>query len=195
VEIVVGITGASGGIYGLRLIRELLVRDIEVVLLATEAGKQVLAYETGVRLGEDAAADVAGFYGLQTTGLRFAPDDDLFDPICSGSRAPDAVIIAPCSMATLAAVASGHSSGLLERAADVALKEGRKLILVPRETPLSLIHIENMARVARAGGVILPAMPAFYTGPDTVDEMVEFIVGKVLDRLGIAHDLYPRWRE
>lgn len=195
-EIVVAITGASGSIYGLRLVGELLGRGHTVVLLASEAGKQVMAHEVGLQLPEEGAETVLlDFLGLDAgVALRYAPDDDLFDAICSGSRAPNAVVVVPCSMATLGGIAGGVASSLIERAADVALKEGKQLVLVPRETPLNLIHLRNMVAAAEAGAVVLPPMPAFYQKPASVDDMVNFVVGKILDQLGIEHDLFTRWR-
>jgi 4-hydroxy-3-polyprenylbenzoate decarboxylase len=121
--------------------------------------------------------------------------DDFFASVASGSNAPDAVVICPCSMGTLGRIAAGLSDSLLERAADVALKEKKTLLLVPRETPFNQIHLENLLRVSKAGGQILPAMPAFYQKPQSVEELVDFVVGKVLDNLGIEHKLFMRWGE
>jgi len=196
-RIVVAITGASGSIYGLRLVEELLKQENRVILLFSKAGLEVMRYETGL-----------GWEG--TTGQRlqlmrdyFGGDrhlehlgcDDLFAAIASGSSAPDAVIIAPCSMGTAGRLAAGLSGNLIERVADVALKERRDLILVPRETPLSAIHLENLLKLSRAGAQILPAMPAFYHKPQSLAEAVDFVVGKILDSLGVAHSLFTRWGE
>lgn len=195
-EYAVAITGASGSVYGVRLVAELLARGHSVVLLASNAGRQVMSYELGLELPETGAARVVlAWLGLdESSSLRYAADNDLFDPICSGSRAPDGMIVVPCSMATLGGIACGIASSLIGRAADVALKERRTLILVPRETPLNLVHLRNMVTAAEAGAIVLPPMPAFYPKPKTVDEMVDFIVGKILDQLGIEHDLFARWR-
>lgn len=195
-EYAVAITGASGSVYGVRLVAELLARGHSVVLLASDAARLVMSYELGLELPErEVARAVLAWLGLdENSSLRYAADDDLFDPICSGSRAPDGVIVAPCSMATLGGIACGIASSLIERAADVALKERRTLILVPRETPLNLVHLRNMVTAAEAGAIVLPPMPAFYPKPKTVDEMVDFVVGKILDQLGIEHDLFTRWR-
>jgi 4-hydroxy-3-polyprenylbenzoate decarboxylase len=196
-NIVVGITGASGAIYGLRLIDELLRAGRSVTLLLTGAGRQVLAHETGLQLAEPPEKCLAqlrahfqvgaelGHYGLS----------DFFAPIASGSSAPAAVVICPCSMGTVARIAAGLSDNLLERVADVALKERRQLLLVPRETPFNQLHLENLLRLSRAGAQILPAMPAFYQQPQSVAELVDFVVGKILDQLGVAHQLFPRWGE
>ena len=191
-DYVIGITGASGSIYGIRLIQELGLRKHTVNVVITPAGKQVMNEELGV----------FGFEQMDKLGLseiinyvRIWGNDNFEAPFMSGSNAPEAVVIIPCSMGKLAAVANGISGNLLERIADVALKERKQLILVVRETPLSLIHLENMVKVAKAGGQILPAMPAFYHHPETVDDLVNFIVGKVLNLLGIEHNLFKGWRK
>ena len=196
-KIVVGITGASGSIYGLRLVEELLRAEKEVSLLISSAGRQVLAYETGLQLASAPAEcqlqlrdHFAAHENLQSYAL-----DDFFAPVASGSAAPDAVVICPCSMGTLGRIAAGLSDNLLERVADVALKEQKRLLLVPRETPLNQIHLQNLLRVSQAGGQILPAMPAFYHKPQSVEDLVDFVVGKVLDNLGIAHQLFSPWGE
>jgi 4-hydroxy-3-polyprenylbenzoate decarboxylase len=183
-DFVVGITGASGSIYGVRLLEELALRKHNVNVVITSAGKQVLKEELGVS-------------GLSKSRgqVEVWENDDFEAPFMSGSGAPEAVVIIPCSVGKLGAIANGISTNLLERAADVALKEKRQLILVVRETPLSLIHLENMVKAARAGAQILPAMPAFYHHPKTVDDMVNFVVGKVLNLLRIDHDLFKGWRK
>ena len=194
-NIVVGITGASGSIYGLRLIAELLRAGKEVGLLLSAAGRQVLAYETGLQLDLDPAGcllQLYDYYGV-TERLQTYALDDFFASIASGSNPPDALVICPCSMGTLGRIAAGLSDNLLERVADVVLKEQKKLVLVPRETPFNQIHLQNLLRVSQAGGQILPAMPAFYHQPQSVEEMVDFVVGKILDQLGIEHRLFKRW--
>jgi 4-hydroxy-3-polyprenylbenzoate decarboxylase len=127
--------------------------------------------------------------------LRVFGREDWFAPVASGSNPPDAMVICPCTVGTLAAVAAGLSDNLIERAADVTLKEGRKLILVPRETPFSALHLENMLRLSRAGAVILPANPGFYHKPKRVEDLVDFVVARILDHLGVKHDLMARWGE
>jgi 4-hydroxy-3-polyprenylbenzoate decarboxylase len=191
-DYVIGITGASGSIYGIRLIQELGRRNHNVNVVITSAGKQVMNEELGV----------FGFEQMDKLGLaetsnnvRIWENDNFEAPFMSGSNAPEAVVIIPCSMGKLAAVANGISGNLLERIADVALKERKQLILVVRETPLSLIHLENMVKVAKAGGQILPAMPAFYHHPKTIDDMVNFVVGKVMNLLRIEHNLFKGWRK
>lgn len=190
----VAITGASGSIYGLRLTEELLRAGCRVSLLLSEPGRQVLNYETGldwrVEPGERRQQVRAHFRSERIDSLD---NTDLFAAVASGSNPPDAMVICPCSMGTAGRVAAGLSETLLERAADVMLKERRPLLLVPRETPLSVIHLENLLRLARAGAVIVPAMPAFYHAPQSLDELVAFVVGKVLDQLGVEHELFKRW--
>jgi len=192
---VVGITGASGSIYGLRLVEELLAAGGEVNLLLTNAGRQVTAFETGLELPEAFAERSAALQSYFRAHPHFAHValDNFFAPVASGTAAPDAVVICPCSMGTAGRIAAGLSENLLERVADVALKERRELILVPRETPFNQIHLENLLRLSRAGAHILPAMPGFYQRPQSVAEMVNFVVGKVLDSLQIEHQLFKRW--
>ncbi len=194
---VVVITGASGSVYGLRAIEQLLTSGHEVSLVATPTGAEVMAYETGLRLPETAAKEsVLRFLELPLDSrLRVVADSDLFDAVASGSSAVDGVVVIPASMGFVGSVAAGLGSDLAERAADVALKERRPLVLVPRETPFNLIHLRNLTSLAEAGAVIVPAMPAFYQRPETLDDMVNFVVGKALDVLGVEHQLFPRWRE
>ena len=191
----VAMTGASGSVYGLRLVEQLCLNGIDVTFTASESGTQVCLEETGLDLSGDPARAAQRLYAhLEVdAGLEMVPPDDLFCPAASGSAAPDAMIVAPCSMGTLARIACGISGNLIERAADVMIKESRPLLLVPRETPLSTIHLENMLRLSRAGVHMIPAMPAFYHRPDSAIDMVDFVVGKVLDQLGIEHALYRRW--
>lgn len=196
-NLVVGITGASGSIYGLRLIEELLKSGHRVSVLLSNAGRQVLAYETGLKLAEQPADCLDQLRQHFSAGeeLQHCAINDFFAPIASGSSAPDAVAICPCSMGTAGRIAAGLSDNLLERVADVALKEQKKLLLVPRETPFNQIHLENLLRLSKAGAQILPAMPAFYQKPQSVDDLIDFVVGKVLDSLGIEHQLFKRWGE
>jgi 4-hydroxy-3-polyprenylbenzoate decarboxylase len=189
---VVGITGASGSIYGIRLIQQLALKKHTVNVVVTSAGKMVMKEELGVSgLGK---MDKLGLSKVKNN-IKVWENNDFEAPFMSGSSAPEAVIIIPCSVGKLAAIANGISGNLVERTADVALKEKRQLILVVRETPLSLIHLENMVKVARAGAQILPAMPAFYHHPKTIDDMVNFVVGKVLNLLRIEHNLFKSWRK
>ncbi len=194
-NIVVGITGASGSVYALRLIEELLHADKQVTVLLTNAGRQVTEFETGLTLAEDpqlCLQQLRSQFSAETN-LSYYALNNFFAPVASGSSAPDAVVICPCSMGTLGRIAAGLSDNLLERVADVALKENKQLLLVPRETPFNQIHLENLLRLSRAGGQILPAMPGFYQQPETVADLVDFVVGKVLDSLGVEHQLFKRW--
>jgi flavin prenyltransferase len=189
---VVGITGASGSIYGIRLIQQLALKKHTVNVVITSAGKMVMKEELGVSgLGKMDKLELSKVKG----NIKVWENNDFEAPFMSGSSAPEAVIIIPCSVGKLAAIANGISGNLVERTADVALKEKRQLILVVRETPLSLIHLENMVKVTKAGAQILPAMPAFYHHPKTIDDMVNFVVGKVLNLLRIEHNLFKSWRK
>jgi 4-hydroxy-3-polyprenylbenzoate decarboxylase len=191
-DYVIGITGASGSIYGVRLVRELVFRKNNVNVVITPAGKQVMKEELGTSdIGNIKKQGLSKING----NINIWENDDFEAPFMSGSGAPEGVIIIPCSVGKLGAIANGVSSNLLERTADVALKEKRQLILVVRETPLNLIHLENMVKAARAGAQILPAMPAFYHRPRTVDDMVNFVVGKVLNLLRVQHNLFKGWRK
>jgi 4-hydroxy-3-polyprenylbenzoate decarboxylase len=193
-HILVAITGASGSVYGLRLTKELLRAGCRASLLLSETGLQVLNYEAGLGWSADGGVRQAQVRAHFATALLDDLDNrDQFAAVASGSSAPDAMVICPCSMGTVGRVAAGLSETLLERAADVMLKERRPLLLVPRETPLSVIHLENLLRLARAGAIVIPAMPAFYHGPQSLDDLVAFVVGKVLDQLGIGHELFRRW--
>ncbi len=196
-NIVIGITGASGSIYALRLIEELLQADTQVSVLLSHAGRQVLAHEAGLQLAEDAGDCLRQLRRHFQAGvdLQHYAQDDFFSPVASGSNAPAAVVICPCSMGTAGRLASGLSENLLERAADVALKENKPLLLVPRETPFNQVHLRNLLHLSQAGARIIPAMPAFYHRPQTVADMVDFVVGKVLDNLGVEHRLFGRWGE
>lgn len=194
-KIVVGITGASGSIYGLRLVEELLRAEKQVSLLLTNAGRQVLAFETGLQLTEQpqqCLEQLRRHFNAEVELTHYGLND-FFAPIASGSSAPDAVVICPCSMGTAGRIAAGLSDNLLERVADVALKERKSLIVVPRETPFNQIHLENLLRLSKAGAQILPAMPAFYQKPQSVEDLVDFVVGKTLDSLAVKHQLFKRW--
>jgi flavin prenyltransferase len=194
-QLVVAITGASGSIYGLRLVEELLKVDHRVTLLLTRSGLEVLRYETGLNWegGTSERKQLMRDYFGGSQRLDHFDQADMFAPIASGSSAPEAMIIAPCSMGSAARIASGSSDNLIERVADVMLKEGRKLVMVPRETPFSQIHLANLLRLAQVGATILPAMPAFYHQPKSIDDLVAFVVGKILDNLHIEHQLFQRW--
>ncbi|GIQ67552.1 UbiX family flavin prenyltransferase [Xylanibacillus composti] len=189
---VIGITGASGAAYGVRLCQELLERRYDLHLVVTDSGWRVLQEELGWKVTNRKEALELAFGHLPGT-YTYYPIQDIGAAIASGSFRTAGMVVAPCSMGTLAAVAHGLSDNLLERAADVMLKEGRPLILMPRETPLHAIHLENMLTLAKLGVKIAPAMPGFYNGPQTLDEIVGFMVGKVMDLMNIDHEIYRRW--
>lgn len=182
-RLVIGISGASGIIYGVKLLQALRELSVETHLTITDSAVKVAEHEHGMSKEE--------IVGLATYHYDI---NDLTAPIASGSFTHDGMVVAPCSMKTLAGIANGYADNLLLRAADVTLKEKRRLILVPRETPLSVIHLRNMLNLARAGAVILPAMPGFYGGPRTIEDLVNHVVGRVLDQLGIQHERYRRWQ-
>jgi 4-hydroxy-3-polyprenylbenzoate decarboxylase len=184
--------------YGIRLLECLLAAGTEVWLLYSQVSQIVARQEMDLTLPSrpnEAAAFFRERFNVKNDQLKVFGREEWFAPAASGSNPAHAMVICPCTMGTLAAVASGLSDNLIERAADVMLKERRTLILVPRETPLSSIHLENMLRLSRAGATILPANPGFYTGPKSVQDIVDFVVARVLDQLNIPHKLMPRWGE
>jgi 4-hydroxy-3-polyprenylbenzoate decarboxylase len=190
------ITGASGAAYGLRLLECLLQADQAVYLMVSAAGRMVIDMETELELPgrpADMRSALALRFGADPARLRVYGRDQWTAPLASGSAAPRAMVVCPCSSGTLSAIACGASNNLIERAADVMLKERRQLVLVPREMPLSVIHLENMLRLARLGVVIMPASPGFYHRPQAVAALVDFVVARVLDHLGVSHGLVARW--
>lgn len=191
-------TGASGMPYGIRLLEMLLKSGNRVYLLYSQVAQIVAQQEMNLAL-PSRTKEVEQLFNQRfnaTEGqLRVFGREEWFAPVASGSNPADAMVVCPCTMGTMAAIAAGLSQNLIERAADVMLKENRKLILVPRETPFSVIHLENMLKLARSGAVILPANPGFYHHPETVQEVVDFIVARTLDHLDIPHTLMPRWGE
>ena len=194
--ITLAFTGASGLPYGLRLLECLLAAHARVYLLYSPAAQIVARQELELTFPTQPAAAAAYFaerYHPQPGQLSVFGREDWFSPVASGSNPADAMAICPCSMGTLGALASGLADNLIERAADVMLKERRPLLLVPRETPLSSIHLENMLKLARAGAVILPPAPGFYGRPQSIGDLVDFIVARILDQLGVEHTLGPRW--
>lgn len=200
-EYLIALTGASGAAYGVRLAGALLSRGDDAMVVISPSGFLLLKEELGVECAPaDAAARLAAYmkskpWGAALKGaLRVLPNDDLTAAYASGSALLKAMVVCPCSMGTLGRIASGVSGSLIERSADCMLKERRPLVLVPRETPLNSIHLENMLKLSRMGAVVLPAMPAFYNRPQTIDEMVDFIAGKILDILGVENSLYKRWK-
>ena len=194
--IAIGITGASGAVYATRTLAALLERGVHVELIISEYGRRLLRDE----LGEAATVEnlrpfLIEKYGaaIEAGTMNLHSNRDLGATIASGSHGCSGMAIVPCSMKTLAAVAHGLSRSLVERAADVMLKEKRRLVIVPRETPMSLPQLKNMVLCAEAGAMILPAMPAFYQLPKTLDDLADFMAGKILSGLGFEHDLYPEW--
>jgi len=182
-RLVVAVTGASGVAYGLRLLEVCKKLGIETELVISKNADDLLRLELG-KTPED----------IQKLATRSYAPGNLAAPLSSGSHPTDGMVVIPCSMKTLGEIANGISSDLITRAADVTLKQNRTLVLVPRETPFNLIHLENMTRLKLAGAVILPAAPAFYTRPEKISDMVDFVVGRVLDMFGVEHKLYPRWK-
>jgi 4-hydroxy-3-polyprenylbenzoate decarboxylase len=194
---IVAMTGASGAIYGVRLIEALLGAGHEVACVVSEAARGILADEVGMHLtgGEAArAATLTAHCAAPAGAITCYLNSNGYAPIASGSAPSDGMVISPCSMNTLAAVAHGLADNLILRSADCTLKEGRRLIVVPRETPFSAIHLENMLRLAHLGVRVIPPIPAFYTHPQSVTDIVDGTVARVLDHLGVHHDLAPRWR-
>jgi len=183
-NLTVAITGASGVIYGKRLLEVLKQKNVETHLVISKAAEQIIEYELGA--SKDSLAKLATYvYDV----------DDWDSPVVSGSFRTDGMVVVPCSMKTLAGIAHGFAENVILRAADVMLKEKRKLILVPRETPLNSIQLRNMLELSKQGAIIVPAMPAFYHKPKSVEDMADFVVGRILDLLKIEHSLYTRWHE
>ena len=179
--IIIAITGASGVIYSLKLLEALKKLNIETGVVVSKPAELIFDYELGIKLDE-----------IKELANYFYEPNDLTSSINSGSFKFDSLVIVPCSMKTLSAIANGYGNNAITRVADVALKEKRKTILVPRETPLRSIHLENMLEISREGGIILPAMPGFYHNPENIDDIINFVVGKILDSLNIENELFKR---
>lgn len=191
-------TGASGAQYGLRLLECLLAAKCQVYLMISKAAEQVIATETDIELPDTLMAQqrmLAQSYGAEEGQLLLLESQDWFSPPASGSSSPQSMVICPASGSTLSAIAHGASKNLIERAADVALKERRKLIIVPREMPYSEIHLENMLKLTRMGATVMPASPGFYHQPTDIADLVDFVVGRILDHLHIEQSIMPRWGE
>lgn len=182
-RVIIGITGASGATYGIRLLEVLGTCGVETHLVISRWGRETVRQETEYDLAQ-----------VESMASYVYSHDDLAAPVSSGSFVTAGMVIAPCSMKTLAGIAHGYGDDLITRAASVCLKEGRKLIVLPRESPLGVIHLENMLRVAHAGAIVMPPMAAFYSRPQSILDLVDHTVGRVLDHLGIEHDLLRRWR-
>jgi flavin prenyltransferase len=193
---IVGITGASGVVMGIKLIEELLAAKKDVVSILSEAALANIHFELFKnREKPDTLSAILVKRNFDYDSKNFCEynNKDLFAPVASGTADIDAVIIIPCSMKTLAGISSGYSDCLINRAADAALKENRKCIIVPRETPFNLIHLQNLVKAKQAGADILIPVPAFYTFPETIDDVINYVVGKTLNLLGIDHELFPAW--
>lgn len=194
--ICVAMTGASGVQYALRLIECLIQARCEVYVLMSKPAQIVMGMDTKIPVPSrtaDIQKQFSSMYKAAPGQLKAYGQQEWTSPVASGSGVPDAMVICPCTTGTLASVAAGTCNNLLERAADVVIKEGRKLIVMPREMPFSLIHLENMQRLARAGVVIMPPNPAFYNLPESVDEIIDFVVARVMDQLEVEQSLMPRW--
>jgi 4-hydroxy-3-polyprenylbenzoate decarboxylase len=194
--IALGMTGASGAQYGFRLLQALVATDHCVYLMISKAARVVIGMETDISLPGrtgDMQKVLSQQFKATENQLRVFGEDEWTSPVASGSNDVSAMVVCPCSMGALSAIAHGASNNLLERAADVMLKERKKLVLLPRETPYSDIHLENMLKLSRMDAVIVDANPGFYNKPESVDDLVDFVVAKILDQLGIEHKLQPRW--
>jgi len=181
-KLVVALTGASGVVYGVRLLEVLREKGVETHLVLSKWAEKILALEMNMSATE-----------VKRLATYSYDPHDLSAPIASGTFKTDGMVIVPCSMKTLASIAHGHADNLITRAADISLKERRKLVLVPRETPLSVIHLKNMMELAKAGAIILVPSPPFYIKPRSIEDIVNYVVGKILDYLGIEHELFKRW--
>jgi 4-hydroxy-3-polyprenylbenzoate decarboxylase len=192
------ITGASGVQYGFRLLEMLLQKNHMVYLMVSKAAQVVIGMETDIALPgrcKDMQTFLVEKYNCDSEQLHVFGEDEWTAPTASGGGLVDAMVVCPCSMGALSAIATGASNNLIERSADVMLKERRQLILVPRETPYSDIHLENMLKLSRMGAVMLCANPGFYNGAETIDDLIDFVVAKILDQLNVQHQLQPRWGE
>jgi len=195
----IAITGASGSIYGIRLLKYLLEKGHNVYLTITKEGSLILKEEVGFdwqeqQIEEETEKEIKRDLKLKEANLHYFSEDNLSAPISSGSAKVDAMVVIPCSMKALSGIAHGYANNLVERAADVIIKEGRTLILVPRETPLNSIHLRNMLILSEMGVKIIPAMPAFYSDPKNINDLVDFVAGKVLDSLCVENNLFKRWK-
>ncbi|MEM6985215.1 MAG: flavin prenyltransferase UbiX [Pseudomonadota bacterium] len=195
-RIALAITGASGVQYSFRLLQCLLEADIRVHLMVSRPAQVVIGMDTDIALPARAAemrAHLLELYGGASGELDVYGQDQWTAPVASGSGVPESMVVCPCTTGTLAAMAAGTCNNLIERTADVVLKEGRKLIVMPREMPFNAIHLENMLRLNRAGAVIMPPNPAFYTRPSSIEELIDFVVARVLDQLDVPQTLAARW--
>ncbi|CCQ12650.1 3-polyprenyl-4-hydroxybenzoate carboxy-lyase UbiX [Pseudoalteromonas luteoviolacea B = ATCC 29581] len=194
--ITLGFSGASGAPYGLRLLQVLVELNFQVYVLISSAARVVLDTESNVKLSaneEKASEQLSAMFAAKPNQIKVYGKENWFSPVASGSAAPKQMVVCPCSAGTVSAIATGASDNLLERAADVVIKERGQLILVPRETPFSAIHLENMLKLSRLGVTIMPAAPGFYHNPKSIEDLVNFMVARILDHLGIEHQVSQRW--
>ncbi len=195
-KITLAMTGATGAPYTIRLMQELLKCGVQIQFICSQPGQVVMAMETDLKLQpkpQQMQTQLCEYFSCDPEQMQVYGKDQWTAPVASGSSVSDAMVVCPCSMGSLAAIAYGLSNNLIHRAADVILKERRKLILVPRETPLSSIHLENMLKLSNLGAVILPPSPGFYQGVNSVDDLLDFVVSRILDQLHIENQLSPRW--
>lgn len=195
--IAIALTGASGMPYAITLLKELVKSQEKIYVMISQAANTVIAMETDLNLGADTKAiekNLTNYLGAKTGQIEVFSKNQWTAPVASGSNPPRAMVVCPCTMSTLSAIANGHADNLMHRAADVVIKEQKKLILVPRETPYSAIHLENMLKLSRLGVVIMDANPAFYQNPKSIDDLVNFVVARILDHLDVDHDLAPPWQ-
>lgn len=195
--IAIALTGASGMPYALTLLKELVKSQEKIYVMISQAANTVIAMETDVNLGSDTKAiekNLTQYLDAKDGQIEVFSKNQWTAPVASGSNPPRAMVVCPCTMSTLSAIAHGSADNLMHRAADVVIKEQKKLILVPRETPYSAIHLENMLKLSRLGVVIMDANPAFYQNPKTIDDLVNFVVARILDHLDVNHDLAPPWQ-
>lgn len=195
--IAIALTGASGMPYALTLLKELVKTQDKIYVMISAAANTVIAMETDLKLGADTSAiekNLSQYLGAKEGQIKVFSKNQWTAPVASGSNPPRAMVVCPCTMSTLSAIANGHGDNLMHRAADVVIKEQKKLILVPRETPYSAIHLENMLKLSRLGVVIMDANPAFYQNPGSIQDMVDFVVARILDHLDVEHNLLPPWQ-
>ncbi len=191
-RLIVGVSGASGMPYALRLLQS-IPEEYEIYLIASSGAQRICKSETGIELNRSSLTN--HLPEIRNENINFLSNDDFFTPVASGSFHTDGMVVIPCSMKTLSGIANGYTQTLIERAADVTLKEKRKLILVVRETPFNTIHLKNMLQAAEAGAIILPASPGFYANPKSLDDIVDFIAARTLDALQISQSLFHGWKE
>ena len=195
--IAIALTGASGMPYAITLLKELLKTQRKIYVMISTAANTVIAMETDLSLGADTKTieeNLTDYLGAKDGQIEVFSKNQWTAPVASGSNPPRAMVVCPCTMSTLSAIANGHADNLMHRAADVVIKEQKKLILVPRETPYSAIHLDNMLKLSRLGVVIMDANPAFYQNPNSIDDLVNFVVARILDHLDVEHDLAAPWQ-